>query len=230
MSKVQRSLPTDVSGPKAFEWRPLSLLALLWAPVVAALVWVWALSDVDPVILMRDPAATTSLPKYLGLFTSLSVLGWTVAAGIFLGTAYVIRGQASTVRRVRFCVGAGGFLTLLMLDDLLLLHESASRRGVPQIVVFGLYAVVAVAWLIAFRDVVAETPLTLLLAAGLMFALSLGVDVLFETEEARWRIIAEDGAKFLGIVAIAAYAAGTAQRFIRGLSEPERQAPLVAER
>lgn len=130
---------------------------------------------------------------------------------IFFGTASVLRILGSSTRLVAFCVTAGGILIILMLDDWLQLHESASRRGIPPLLVVAFYAAVVLAWVIFFNPEVIRTPTGALLAGGLMFAVSIGIDTFFEASDARWRLITEDGAKILGILAVAAYGAATAR-------------------
>ena len=194
--------------------RPLvTALGLLWAPVVIGLLLVLVIEDIDPVILMRDPAAATDSPRYLGLHTNLGIVGWTVSAVIFLGTAYLLRIEG-TSPGFRMCLSAGAFVTILMLDDLLQLHELAGRWGIPQALVFGIYLMAVVTWLVAFREEVAKSPLAILGMGVAMFGISIGIDILFEGNDDRWRLVVEDGAKLLGILALSVYAAGTANRFV----------------
>lgn len=193
--------------------------------MVAALFAVWATPGIDPEILMGDPAATVELPKYLGLFSHISVLAWTVAAVTFFGTAYVLRTLGSSTRLVSFCLVGGGILAMLMLDDWLQLHESAGRRGVPPLLIVGIYALAVITWVVFFDKEIARTPTVLLVAGGLMFAASIGIDTFYETSDARWRLLTEDGAKILGILAMAGYAAGTARVLISAQASALEERP-----
>ena len=85
----------------------LLVVALLWALIVALTLLAWLVADIDPTTLMRDPAATTQQPKYLGLYSSLAVIGWTIAAAIFLGTAYLARAAGLSKRLVASNAVAG---------------------------------------------------------------------------------------------------------------------------
>ena len=55
-----------------------------------------------------------------------------------------------------------------------------------------------------------------------MFTIAIGIDVFFKATDARWQLIAEDGAKLLGILALAVYAAGTARLLISALTRSPR--------
>jgi hypothetical protein len=55
------------------------------------------------------------------------------------------------------------------------------------------------AYLVSFRKAIARTSFSLLIVAGLFFAISLGVDRL-EEDVLPWHHLFEDGSKFFGIV------------------------------
>lgn len=187
------------------------MLLLVWAPAVLALLIAGFQDLVDPGTLMRDPATTTDQPASLGLFSSLGVIAWNVGWVTLGGSAYLLHEAGASRRLVRFTGFGAAIVAALMLDDLFLVHESAGRQGVPQSLIFGTYALAGLSWAWYFRTEVLATAVTVLAAAALLFAASLAIDLGFESSDATWRIVLEDGAKFLAILAVAVWCASTAR-------------------
>jgi hypothetical protein len=91
---------------------------------------------------------------------------------------------------------------MLLADDWLLLHEHGFPvyLGVPENLVYGMYALALLVYLVRFRArLLAGEWLLLLLAFG-WFGLSLAVDRLDGVVDVPALYLWEDGAKLLGIV------------------------------
>jgi hypothetical protein len=163
---------------------------------------------------LRDPAAYMDFPFYIGVFSNLGVLGWWSAAATALLAAALLRADPAA-RSVLFW---GGILSAaLAIDDLFLLHEEALPRfaGLPEDALVALHALATLAYLWRFRAVHASIAPGLLGAALVLFALSVGVDLidLFEGPDGT-SVLLEDGAKFAGICAWATYHAVLAHQLV----------------
>ena len=186
--------------------RILRAVAIVWLVAVAALTVAGVQDAVDPGTLMRDPATTTDQPASLGLFSSLGVIAWNITWVVLAGSAYLLHRLGAAIRLVRFTALGAGLTAVLMLDDLFLGHESAGRQGVPQSLIFGLYGLAALAWVWHFRAELLATAATVLAAAAVLFAVSFGIDIVLGGSDATWRIVVEDGTKFMAILTLAVWA------------------------
>ncbi|MCW8087558.1 hypothetical protein OF850_18185 [Roseococcus sp. MDT2-1-1] len=153
----------------------------------------------DAELLFRDPAASTGGPPYLGFFSNLGVLAWSVAATSSLLAALVLPPS-----RAQSALAAGGLLAaVLAFDDVFLLHESVLPFfGVPEKLILAGYATAAIAYLWTYRDFHRRMDWPLLLAALGLLGSSVMLDVV--AEEMDWLVL-EDGTKFAGISAWCAY-------------------------
>lgn len=162
-------------------------------------------TGLDMAMLMRDPAAIAHLNPFTGVASNLGALLWSAAATICLFSWAVLRHRAGQAEFSRFILCSGLVTTLLMLDDFFLLHEHMFPRylGVNEKLVYLGYMGVVLAWLVVFRKQILKTDYLLLLLALGLFALSVFVDAIqyrLEPLIGNWRMLLEDGGKFLGIV------------------------------
>jgi hypothetical protein len=121
--------------------------------------------------------------------------------------------------------GSGLLALVLLADDYLSLHElfddaamsvaglgeSTLLRNGSELLAFGLLGLGIAAYLVAFRSLLARTEIGLLIVAGMLFACSLGIDMLPRSWLAAvpvptwlWDPV-EDGLKLAGIVLFASY-------------------------
>lgn len=158
--------------------------------------------------LTRDPSETTGSPWYLGMTSSLGAVGWSSAAAAFaLGAAvtYSLGGR----RRTTASLATGSAFTLVLLvDDVLLLHDDVVPRILPveEEGIFAAYAFAGIAWLAAYFREMQAAVLLLVGVAGLGLGTSVAIDLVWDSE-GDWRLLAEDGTKFVGIWSWAAAAA-----------------------
>ena len=174
----------------------LPLLGLLLLPVISIL-------TTRPIAeFTRDPSAVLKTSPLIGLVSNLGVLLWCASTVIALFSALVLRRSQTQPRTVLFLLSAGGFTMMLMLDDFFMGHEALSHRGVPEEAVFLVYGLLFVAGLWLFRPIILASEYSLLIATCILLGLSVIVDVFQSDVEqilGQWRILFEDGFKFLGI-------------------------------
>lgn len=220
--------------PALAQLRALSPLVVVWATGVSVLAVVATQQRVPDSLLLLDPVSANGLPWYTGLVSDLGVLVWCVASCVAATSAYVawLDGRP---RAARFLIEGSLVGALLMADDLLLLHSDVIPRhlGVPKRgVELAEVAIVAV-WLAANRVELTRTRYQLLVAAGVAFAASLLIDAMADGRSVR-ALVAEDGAKLLGIQAWATYFVATARDILRSVvaagreERPQHQLPSGA--
>ena len=150
-------------------------------------------------LLTRDPQTTAEGPWYLGLASSLGIVGWSVAAALFAFGAAVVRSAGARDRQFATLAWAAALTVLLLLDDLLLIHDDILYRAIgAEEPVLAVYGVVFLAWLLVYGSGVSGSArMPLALAVG-WFGASVGVDLVWNSDS-EWRLVVEDGAKFVGI-------------------------------
>lgn len=149
-------------------------------------------TDLEAADLLRDVSAVAQVPWWTGAGAIVNLCLWAVAAALAAFVAGLHPSFAGTLRL--FAV----LSLLLLLDDLLLLHESAETQlGLSNAVFFLPYAAGALvlAWLL--RVPRAGTAGWVLLAAGGLLASSVAVDLALGGIGSR-EVVIEDGAKLVG--------------------------------
>jgi hypothetical protein len=206
--------------------RPLRPLVGVWLVAVVLLGVVVAQQRVPQRALLLDPVATADLPWYTGLVSNVGVLTWCVAATAAAMTALATQ-VAGRAGATRLFAGGAVVSVVLLLDDLLLFHSS-----LPDVLPFpkvgfmlGLGALV-VAWVTLNRAEVLRTRYHLLVAAGVALAASVAIDSLRDPSVVA--LVAEDGAKLLGILAWATYFVATGRYVL--VSTVRRPPATSAER
>ncbi|WP_135467547.1 hypothetical protein [Crenalkalicoccus roseus] len=189
-------LPLVVGGPLAVVFAATFLLGL------------------EPDLTLRDPAVAAGAPWHLGLFSQLGVLAWWTAAVAALTAAAALRGHPGGAWRM--AAAGGGLSALLGLDDALMLHEVVlpTLFGIPEEAIFAAYGLLALGYLWAFRRLHLGFRADLMAAALCLFGASILLDIA-EPGLGRWQILLEDGLKFAGICAWAAYHGDAACRLLR---------------
>jgi len=200
---------------------PLGAIVMVWAG--AGLVFglgflARALYRIPLAKLTRDPLATFDGAFYIGAISNIGVLAWAAAATICFFTAALLRGDAALAVWRRFLNYFGVITTILLTDDLFLLHEDVLswRLHVPEALTYAVYAGLGLAGLVIFRAVIRRTDAVLLYLALAMFGFSVVTD---QMPVVYARHVMEDGSKLVGIFAWLAYFARTAsalQRHDRG--------------
>lgn len=157
----------------------------------------------------RDVFSIASIPVYAGLISNLGIFLWCATAAVCLFAAALARDPEAA----RFLAASGLFSGLLLVDDFFMVHEWIVPRllHVSEKSMYGVYAVLGLAWLWRFRRrILTGRPGLLALALGL-FALSILFDFLEPAHPPGiapgWRYMIEEGPKLVGIATWAAYLA-----------------------
>lgn len=206
----------------------MTLRRVLFALAVVALIAVMSIAaitglDVPPRMLFADPAAFAGEPPYLGMFSALTIMGWTAGAACALFGAWVAGAEVPGRKTLLFL----GLLTAwLAIDDQFQLHETVGpdHLGIPQPVFFIAYALIAIALTVWHRTTIGRGPFLYLAAAIALLGFSVMIDMVGDALvllDAIGAVVAiEEGAKLAGAVLWAAYLVGLARTVLA--AEPPR--------
>jgi hypothetical protein len=188
----------------------------LAALLVMALVSLGDRRLVEDVLL--DVADRTGAEWYVGMVTSVCVLGWATAV-VSAGWGAWMSDAVGRVGARRFLISGAVLTAYVMADDLLQLHAVVVPRlmGVDKTVVEVVLVLVTSAWLVVNRAEIARTRWMVLLAAAVALATSLATDQLGLWASPRVALLVEDGAKLLGVTAWATYFVVTTRDIGRSL-------------
>lgn len=193
--------------------RDFWIYALTFLPCAIVLLTIGLQSEFPVSYFTKDPLAVFQLSTingdccevYYGLISNIGVLLWCVTASICLFSAILIYSIEGRLKTAYPLIAAGLFTTWLMLDDLLLLHEGVFRpNGVPEIVTYMIYAVLAVTYLFTSWRTIIQHRASLLVVSLCLLAISIVFDSILHTET-NFHVLAEDGSKLMGIAAWAAF-------------------------
>jgi hypothetical protein len=184
---------------------PYKLLLWLYLPaglLLLAVLWTSLRTGVPLAMFTRDPADITHTSPFLGVVSNVCILLWCASAAICLFSFLIFWKKGSKSTAVFFLM-AGLLTTLLMLDDLFLLHE----RIFPQYLhwrqryIYLGYVSMVFAYLVAFRKVIFKNNFLLLALALGFFFLSVVVDGIAAKMEDFIPLyhLYEDGFKLFGI-------------------------------
>lgn len=172
----------------------VGLLAVVGTGVLARL------AGVSNESLTREPQAVLEGAWYIGALSNLGAIVWAVAAVSAALTATVVHGRD----RAMFAAAAA-FSSLLLADDLFLLHDAVFPRvGLSESIVQAGYLMALLLITAQFRNemgLVAVGGVVLTLAC---WGAAVGMDTLFNDAPVNLDQLVEDGLKFLGIVVWAA--------------------------
>ena len=216
--------------------RLIPTLLVIYIPVglvLFSLFLVWLLTDYPIKELTRDPLAVLEtallevqrhpeegihafarleLPFFVGIVSNLGILLWCSAVCMTWFAACFLWCEGGAHRaHAWFLLAGGGLSFLLMLDDLLLLHERALPIyfGISEVYLFAVYGLAVLGYGLVFLKRILATDYVLLGLAFVGFAGSLAVDLLpmvFPVlEYIPQSHFFEDGAKFAGVATWAAY-------------------------
>jgi len=193
--------------------RDLWIYCLTFLPCAALLIIMGVQSEVPVAYLTKDPLAVFQISMrdgnccevYFGLVSNIGILLWCATAAICLFSAFLIYTNQGRWEGAFPLVAAGLFTAWLMLDDMFLLHEAVLREnGVPEKVTYTLYAGFAILYFAASWRTIIKHRASLLLVSLFFLGASIIIDSILHTESNR-HVLAEDGAKLLGIAAWAAF-------------------------
>lgn len=210
----------------------LAPLLLVWAVGVAGLALAMLRAPDGRAELFLDPTATGQLPWWTGVYAEIGAVGWTVAAASAAFGWFVAR-VGGRPGAARFLRSGAALCGLYLVDAVVQLHARVlPRTGVPKqawLVVFG---IVTAWWVLASRDELRRTRWQVLLAGGVAMAVAVAIDVGLRPRDGLG-VLAEDSAKFLGILAVAAYFTFTTRDIVGSILARLRPAgprPVTAPR
>lgn len=187
-------------------------LLIAWGFGLIVMITVALQSDERAAQLLLDPSQTSDLYWYSGLVSNVGILAWTIAAGAGAAGAWICR-LGGRVSAQRFLAAGSLVSSIMLIDDLLQLHSSLvpDITGLPKGIVETIVALVAIRWMIQYRPEVRRTHQFLLVASVGALAVSILVDLVIAPRQTDFALLIEDGAKFFGVLAWAAYFVVTAR-------------------
>lgn len=186
---------------------------VIWVPLLMVLGAALLLTSTTAVTmrhLTQDPTTVLEGPFYIGALSNLGNVLWTSAATVCLLSALALPSLIDNGWR-RYLLVSGVFTVVLLVDDLLLVHDEILPRyaGISGELYGVSYVVGMLAFLVGFRRRIAQTNWPLLAAALACFGVSTVVDLgsspLGEIMAPSFVILVEDGTKILGIGTWLAY-------------------------
>lgn len=226
LRKTLRPQRTPLVVALAFVYLPMALLLAGTGIFVMA-------TDAHIVFFMDDAKAVYDVPFHAGALSSIGILLWCATATVTLFTSFVLRRTPPPSETRPFLLSAGLLTSVLLLDDLFLLHERVAPRylGLSDELLYLLYAVLAGTMLFYYRHAILRSAYMLLLLSGAFLAGSLafevlhGYDLLLSSADAReLQQFLEDGCKLLGIAGWFSYFGWTSYASLVRLHAAERTA------
>lgn len=178
----------------------------------------------DPALIAGDNGlsslvnATTN--PFVGVVSNIGILFWCISASIcFFSFAILQKIQKIDSKRWSnlsyFLFFSGLITSILLLDDLFLVHESIVPKllNISQKVTYSFYAAAIFCWILRFRKTIFKTEWKILFLAFLFFGFSMVMDEFIPSisiyltglSEQDSQFLFEDGFKLFGIVSWLAY-------------------------
>jgi hypothetical protein len=198
----------------------LIAITIVWGAGLVVLAVAGLQTQIPVAQLLSDPATVNGGMWYAGLISNLGAIGWTVAMTAAAGGAFVARVGGRPRSTISFLRGGALLGAMLLIDDLFQVHQRLLPRevGLSKPVVLLIELVLAGGWALTSIGELRRTRWHLLVMAGGAFAVSLVVDQLIAGPESGARILVEDGAKFLGVLAWALYFVRTAADIVASIA------------
>lgn len=128
----------------------------------------------------QDPASIMNTPFYLGFFSYIGILFWCGSAMLCFYSNQLLAGKKNNDRIRSFMLYSGLISTLLMFDDLFLMHEIVlpDYFMLPRGIVYVIYVNIVILYFVLFRSELAQSEYIVLLIATALIAISQFVDEL----------------------------------------------------
>ncbi len=198
----------------------LIAITIVWGTGLVVLAFAGLQHQIPVADLLNDPATVAGVMWYAGLISNLGAIGWTVAVAAAAGAAFVARVGGRPRATISFLRGGALLGAMLLIDDLFQVHQRLLPRevGLSKPIVLLIELVLALGWAISSYPELKRTRWHLLVMAGGAFVVSLVVDQLVSGPESGSRMLVEDGAKFLGVLAWALYFIRTAADIVASIA------------
>lgn len=180
-------------------------LMLVYLPFILILMFLRIQNKIPIRTLVIDVFTIAKIPAYTGLISNIGLLIWCVALTTCFLSSAIIKQKSNSPEMHKFLFYSGCLSSLLLLDDLFLLHERFFQTyfHIPEKITFGIYGIFLIYCLIRFRKIIWKTEFTFLVLAIVFFGVSLLIDIFVEnylniTGDPNFSLL-EEGSKLLGI-------------------------------
>jgi hypothetical protein len=128
----------------------------------------------------QDPVTVMDAPFYLGFFSHFGILFWCGTAILCFYTRIILRNTSTNSEHLKFMLYSGLITSLLLFDDLFLLHESVFPEflNMNKGTVYVVYVNIILLYLLFFRNEILESEYVILIIASALIAVSQFVDML----------------------------------------------------
>ena len=164
----------------------------------------------------------------MGVISNVGIRSWCATAVICLFSRSLLR-QQGLHAEARFLLWAALMTTVLLIDDLFMIHEYIApiHFHVNEKVILVSYSCATGAYLLSHRRLILAANYQLLAAAMVLFSASMLVDI---ADGRGWWRLAEDGCKILGIASWLGYHAGRARHWLADAPHMRSQPAAVTQR
>jgi len=159
----------------------LVMVYALTTAILSIVIFLGIEHDVELDHFTQDPATIMDTPFYLGFFSYIGILLWCAAATLCFFMHFIISGDTQVLKRTKqFLLFSGLISSLLMFDDLFLLHEVVFPEYlmIPKNVVYLVYINIIIVYVILYRVELMETEYMLLVIAFGLLGIAQFVDLL----------------------------------------------------
>lgn len=156
--------------------------------------------------LWHEPNAEVAF--YIGFLSNIGVIFWCFTAAILFFSSKISRDFGKSERLSQFFFFSGLLTTLLMIDDLFLMHDVIVPYylEISEKFLYLFYGLYVLALLFLFKEIILESDYLLFLFAFASLASSVITDVILTIGiSIKETYLFEDGFKFLGIISWAIY-------------------------
>jgi len=200
----------------SFDLKMLLSLYLLTFGFLLVISSISHITGIDISKFTRDPTAIMGAHPFIGVLSNIGVLLWSACASVCFFSAGVLYYKKNNRGLSAFLFSSGLVTSILLLDDLFLLHERIFPRyfNIHEELLFSIYCVMILLYIVKFRRLILKTEFIILFLALGFFVLSLIVDQRLE-QLLPWRHLFEDGFKLFGIVSWFCYFVATSFRAVK---------------
>lgn len=128
----------------------------------------------------QDPVTVMDAPFYLGFFSHFGILFWCGTAILCFYTRIILRNTSTDSEQLKFLFYSGLLTSLLLFDDLFLLHEDVFPEflNLNKGTVYLVYVNIIILYLLLFRREILNSEFIILMVASMLIAISQFVDML----------------------------------------------------
>ena len=183
-----------------FSKKTLAIILLVTTVVLFWFIYMFSEKyDVPLSYILGDPLSSFDVNPLVGIISNIGVLLWCVTASILVFSFFLLIGKVEN-KKAAFLLYAAFFTAFLLFDDLFMFHERILLSiGIDEKVMYGIYFLLFGILLLGFYKLLLSAKFKFaLIVAFISFGSSVLIDLLIEGE--KFRMLFEDGFKFLGIV------------------------------